>query len=124
MKIIKEFQDIKSTFDNITEQKLGNAGDVELKLKINEQKQDDIDNLVSSITQNVNQIVQIEKFFPMFDSYFESKNYIENKVDVKTIKTIVVPFIKDILEKYNEMNNDQLDIISQQEKEISDSKIN
>ena len=117
---IKEFQDIKSTFDNITEQKLGNAGDVELKLKINEQKQDDIDNLVSSITQNVNQIVQIEKFFPMFESYFESKNYIENKVDVKTIKTIVVPFIKDILEKYNEMNNDQLDIISQQEKEISD----
>ena len=47
---IKEFQDIKSTFDNITEQKLGNAGNVELKLKLNEKKQDDIDILVSSIT--------------------------------------------------------------------------
>ena len=117
---IKEFQDIKSTFDNITEQKYGNVGNVELKLKLNEKKQDDIDNLISSIKQNVNQIIQIETFFPMFDSYFESKNYIENKVDVKTIKTIVIPFIKDLLERYNEMNNDQIDIINQQEKEISD----
>ena len=117
---VKEFQDIKSQFDSITEQKVGNAGNVELKLKLNEEKQNDIDNLVSSISQNVNQIIQIEKFFPMFDAYFEAKNYIENKIYVKTLKNIAVPFIKDILEKYNEMNNDQLDIISQHEKEISD----
>ena len=61
---IKEFQDIKSTFDNITEQKLGNAGDVELKLKINEQKQDDIDNLVSSITQMLTKLYKSKNFSP------------------------------------------------------------
>ena len=117
---VKEFQDIKATFDSITEQKEGNAGDVELKLKLNEEKQNDIDNLVSIITKNVNQIILIEKFFPMFDEYFEAKNYIENKIDVKTAKNIVIPFIKDILERYNEMNNDRLEIINQHEKEISD----
>ena len=56
----------------------------------------------------------------MFDAYFEAKNYIENKAYAKSIKSIVVPFVKDILEKYNEMNNDQLDIIALHEKEISD----
>ena len=117
---VKEFQDIKSQFDSITEQRVGNAGNVELKLKLNEEKQNEIDNLVSSISQNVNQIIQIEKFFPMFDAYFEAKNYIENKAYAKSIKSIVVPFVKDILEKYNEMNNDQLDIIALHEKEISD----
>ena len=117
---VKEFQDIKAQFDNITEQKEGNKGDVELKIKLNEEKQNNIDNLINSISQNVNQIVQIDKFFPMFDSYFESKNYLENKIYAKTIKNNVIPFIKDIMEKYNEMNNDQLDLISQHEKEISD----
>ena len=117
---VKEFQDIKSQFDSITEQRVGNAGNVELKLKLNEEKQNEIDNLVSSISQNVNQIIQIEKFFPMFDAYFEAKNYIENKAYAKSIKNIVVPFVKDILEKFNEMNNDQLDIIALHEKEISD----
>ena len=117
---VKEYQDIKSTFESKTDQKQGNAGDVELKIKLNEEKQNDIDNLVSSITQSVNQIVQIEKFFPMFDSYFENKNYIENKIDVKIIKLIVIPFVKEILESYNEMNNNQLDIISEHEKEIED----
>ena len=117
---VKEFQDIKAQFDNITEQKVGNKGDVELKIKLNEEKQNNIDNLINSISQNVNQIVQIDKFFPMFDSYFESKNYLENKIYAKTIKNNVIPFIKDIMEKYNEMNNDQLDLISQHEKEISD----
>ena len=117
---VKEFQDIKAQFDNITEQKEGNKGDVELKIKLNEEKQNNIDNLINSISQNVNQIVQIDKFFPMFDSYFESKNYLENKIYAKAIKNNVIPFIKDIMEKYNEMNNDQLDLISQHEKEISD----
>ena len=117
---VKEFQDLKSQFDSITEQRVGNAGNVELKLKLNEEKQNEIDNLVSSISQNVNQIIQIEKFFPMFDAYFEAKNYIENKAYAKSIKNIVVPFVKDILEKFNEMNNDQLDIIALHEKEISD----
>ncbi len=117
---VKEFQDIKAQFDNITEQKEGNKGDVELKIKLNEEKQNNIDNLINSISQNVNQIVQIDKFFPMFDSYFESKNYLENKIYAKAIKNNVIPFIKDIMEKYNEMNNDQLDLINQHEKEISD----
>ena len=115
---VKEFQDIKSTFDTITEQKEGNSEDVELKLKLNEDKQIDIDNLASNITKNVNQIILIEKFFPMFDAYFDAKNYIENKIDVKTAKNVVIPFIKDIMERYNEMNNE--DIITQHEKEISD----
>ncbi len=117
---VKEFKDIKSTFDDITEKKEGNAGDVELKKRLNEERQNEIDNLVSSITQGVNQILQIEKFFPMFDSYFNAKNYIDNKVYAKTIKNIVIPFVKEILEKYTEMNNEQIDIISQHEKEISD----
>lgn len=53
--------------------KSNNAGDVELKIKLNEEKQNDIDNLASSISQSANQIIQIEKFFPMFDQYFEEK---------------------------------------------------
>lgn len=117
---VKEYQDIKNTFDNLTEKKQGNKGNLDLKIKLNEEKQNDIDNLVSLITQNVNQVLQIEKYFPMFDSYFENKNYLENKIDVKTVKNVVIPFIKDILDKYNEMNNDQLDTINQQEKQISD----
>ena len=117
---VKEYQNIKNEFDNLTEKKQGNKGDVELKIKLNEEKQNDINNLVSLITQNVNQILQIEKFFQMFDSYFENKNYLENKINVKTVKNIIIPFIKDISEKYNEMNNDQVDIIIQHEKEISD----
>ena len=117
---VKEYQEIKNTFDNLTEKKQGNKGDVELKIKLNEGKQNDIDNYISLIKQNVNQVLQIEKFFPMFDSYFENKNYLENKIDVKTVKKIIIPFIKDILDKYNEMNNDQVDIINQHEKEISD----
>ena len=117
---VKEFKDIKTAFENITEKKEENAGDIQLKKKLNDERQDEIDNLVSSINQNVNQILQIEKFFPMFDLYFDAKNYIEHKVYAKTINTIVIPFIKEILEKYNEINNEQIDIISQHEKEISD----
>lgn len=48
------------------------------------------------------------------------KNYIENKIDVKTVKNVVLPFVNDILEKYNEMNNNQLEVIGQHEKEIED----
>ena len=117
---VKEFKDIKTALENITEKKEENAGDVKLKKKLNDERQNEIDNLMSSINQNVNQILQIEKFFPMLDSYFDAKNYIEDKVYAKTINTIVIPFIKEILEKYIEMNNEQIDIISQHEKEISD----
>ena len=117
---VKEYQNIKKEFDNLTEKKQSNKGDVELKIKLNEKKQNDIDNLISLITQNVNQILQIEKFFHMFDSYFGNKNYLENKIDVKTVKEVIISFINDILDKYNEMNNDQIDIINQHEKEISD----
>ena len=117
---VKEFKNIKENYDNLSEQKQGNKGDVELKLKLNEKKQNDIDNLVSSLTQSVNKIIQIETFFPMFDSYFESKNYIENKTEVKTIKNYVIPFINQLLEKFNEMNNEQIEKINLHEKEISD----
>ena len=117
---VKEYQDIVDDFDKISEKKSNNAGDVELKIKLNEEKQNDIDNLASSISQSANQIIQIEKFFPMFDQYFEEKNYIENKIDVKTVKNVVLPFVNDILEKYNEMNNNQLEVIGQHEKEIED----
>ena len=117
---VKEYQELKDSFDEIINKKQGSAGDVELKIKLNEEKQNEIDNLVSSISQNVNQIIQIEKFFPMFDSYFESKNYIENKTDAKTVRNVVIPFINEILEIYREMNINQLDIINQQEKEIED----
>jgi len=117
---VKEYQDIVADFDKISEQKANNAGDVVLKIKLNEEKQNDIDNLASSISQSANQIIQIEKFFPMFDQYFEEKNYIENKIDVKTAKNVVLPFVNDIMEKYNEMNNNQLEVIGQHEKEIED----
>ena len=117
---VKEFKNIKENYDNLTEQKQGNKGDVELKLKLNENKQNDIDNLVTSLTQSVNKIIQIETFFPMFDSYFESKNYIENKTEAKTIKNFVIPFINQLLEKFTEMNNDQIEKINLHEKEISD----
>ena len=117
---VKEYQDIVADFDKISEQKANNAGDVVLKIKLNEEKQNDIDNLASSISQSANQIIQIEKFFPMFDQYFEEKNYIENKINVKTAKNVVLPFVNDIMEKYNEMNNNQLEVIGQHEKEIED----
>ena len=117
---VKEFKDIKENYDNLTEQKQGNKGDVELKMKLNEKKQNDIDNIVNSLIQNVNQNLQIEKFFNMFDSYFEDKNNIENQINVKTVKKVIIPFIKEILERYNEMNNDQIELINQHEKEISD----
>ena len=117
---VKQFKDIKENYDNLTEKKQGNKGDVELKLKLNEDKQNDIDNLVSSLIQNINKIMQIETFFPMLDSYFENKNYIENKTEVKTIKKYVLPFINQLLEKYNDMNNEQIETINLHEKEISD----
>ena len=117
---VKQFKDIKENYDNLTEKKQGNKGDVELKLKLNENKQNDIDNLVSSLIQNINKIMQIETFFPMLDSYFENKNYIENKTEVKTIKKYVLPFINQLLEKYNDMNNEQIETINLHEKEISD----
>ena len=117
---VKQFKDIKENYDNLTEKKQGNKGDVELKLKLNEDKQNDIDNLVSSLIQNINKIMQIETFFPMFDSYFENKNYIENKTEVKSIKKYVLPFINQLLEKYNDMNNEQIETINLHEKEISD----
>ena len=117
---VKQFKDIKENYDNLTEKKQGNKGDVELKLKLNEDKQNDIDNLVSSLIQNINKIMQIETFFPMLDSYFENKNYIENKTEVKSIKKYVLPFINQLLEKYNDMNNEQIETINLHEKEISD----
>ena len=115
---VEEYKNIGAQFENTTAER--NSGNIELRLKLNEEKQNEIDKLVSSITQNVNRNFMIEKFFPMFDSYFDKKNYIENKITVKTVKEIIIPFVKDILNRYNEINNDQLDIISQSEKEISD----
>ena len=45
---------------------------------------------------------------------------IENQINVKTVKKVIIPFIKQVLDKYNEMNNNQIELINQHEKEISD----
>ena len=117
---VKEFQDIKATFDELTSSKAENTGDIELKLKLNEEKQNEINSLVNSLGQSVNQIIQIEKYFNMLDALFQNKDYINNQITVNIIKTIINPFISDLLENYSEMNNNQLDVIAEYEKEIED----
>ena len=117
---VKEFQEIKSHFDELTSEKEGNAGDIELKLKLNEEKQNEINTLVNSLGQGVNQIIQIEKYFNMFDALFQNKDYINNKIPENTIKNIIIPFINDLFENYSEMNNNQLDVIDEYQKEIDD----
>ena len=117
---VKEFQDIKATFDELTSSKEENTGDLDLKLKLNEEKQNEINSLVNSLGQSVNQIIQIEKYFNMFDALFQNKDYINNQINSNTIKTIIIPFISDLIENYTEMNNNQLDVVAEYEKEIED----
>ena len=117
---VKEFQDIKATFDELTSSKEENTGDLDLKLKLNEEKQNEINSLVNSLGQSVNQIIQIEKYFNMFDALFQNKDYINNQINSNTIKTIIIPFISDLVENYTEMNNNQLDVVAEYEKEIED----
>ena len=117
---VKEFQEIKATFDELTSEKEGNSGDIELKLKLNEEKQNEINALTNSLGQSVNQIIQIEKYFNMLDNLFNNKDYINNHINENTIKNIIIPFINDLLENYTEMNNNQLDVIAEYEKEIED----
>ena len=117
---VKEFQDIKATFDELTSSKEENTGDLDLKLKLNEEKQNEINSLVNSLGQSVNQIIQIEKYFNMFDALFQNKDYINNQINANTIKTIIIPFISDLIENYTEMNNNQLDVVAECEKEIED----
>ena len=98
---VKEFQEIKSHFDELTSEKEGNANDIELKLKLNEEKQNEINTLVNSLGQKVNQIIQIEKYFNMFDALFQKKDYINNNIPEDTIKNIIMPFINDLFENYS-----------------------
>ena len=68
---VKEYQDIKSTFDNLTEEKEGNVGDIKFKLKLNSEKQNEVNNLMNTIGQSVNQIILIEKYFSTIDTLFQ-----------------------------------------------------
>ena len=117
---VKEYQDIKSTFDNLTEEKEGNVGDIKLKLKLNSEKQNEVNNIMNTIGQSVNQIILIEKYFSTIDTLFQQKDYINNQINPKALENVIIPFIKDLLENYTELNNNQLDIISEHEKEIED----
>ena len=117
---IKEYQEIKASFDELTSEKEGNNGDRELKLKLNEEKQNEINSLANSLGQSLNQIIQIEKYYNMLDALFQNKDYINNQINVNSIKNIIIPFINDLNEIYSEMNNNQLDIIAEYEKEIED----
>ena len=117
---VKEFQDIKATFDELTSSKENKSGDIELKLKLNEEKQKEINTITNSLGQSVNQIVQIEKYFHMFDTLFQTKDYINNIIKENTVKNTIIPFISDLLENYSEINNNQLDAIAEYEKEIED----
>ena len=56
----------------------------------------------------------------MFDALFQNKDYINNQINANTIKTIIIPFISDLIENYTEMNNNQLDVVAECEKEIED----
>ena len=115
---VKEFQEIKASFDELTSSKEQSNGNV--KLKLNEEKQNEINNFINSLSKNVNQIIQIENYFNMFDALFQNKDYINNQINASTVKNIVIPFITDLLENYSEMNNNQLDAISEYEKELED----
>ena len=117
---VKEFQDIKATFDELTSSKENKSGDIDLKLKLNEEKQKEINTITNSLGQSVNQIVQIEKYFHMFDTLFQTKDYINNIIKENTVKNTIIPFISDLLENYSEINNNQLDAIAEYEKEIED----
>ena len=117
---VKEFQDIKATFDELTSSKENKSGDIELKLKLNEEKQKEINTITNSLGQSVNQIVQIEKYFHMLDTLFQTKDYINNIIKENTVKNTIIPFISDLLENYSEINNNQLDAIAEYEKEIED----
>lgn len=98
----------------------GEAGGLEIKLKMNEEKQKNIEDLVKKLTQDCKPILQIEKFFIMFDKYFSSKNYENDSVDIKIYKNIVIPFLDDILETYNNQNMEKLEIISIYNKQLED----
>ena len=56
----------------------------------------------------------------MFDALFQKKDYINNNIPEDTIKNIIMPFINDLFENYSEMNNNQLDVIDEYQKEIDD----
>ena len=56
----------------------------------------------------------------MLDALFQNKDYINNQISANTVKNIVIPFISDLLENYSEMNNNQLDVITEYEKELED----
>ena len=119
---VKEFQEIKASFDKLTSSKNENTDNVEikLKLKLNEQKQKKINDLINSLGKSVNQIIQIEKYFNMFEALFQNKDYINNQISANAVKNIIIPFISDLLENYSEINNNQLDVIEECEKELED----
>ena len=90
---VKEFQDIKATFDELTSSKENKSGDIELKLKLNEEKQKEINTITNSLGQSVNQIVQIEKYFHMLDTLFQTKDYINNIIKENTVKNTIINVI-------------------------------
>ena len=71
---MKEFQDIKATFDKLTSYKENKSGDIDLKLKLNEEKQKEINNITNALGQSINQIVKIQKYFNMLDTLFQTKD--------------------------------------------------
>ena len=46
---MKEFQDIKVTFDKLASSKENKSGDIDLKLKLNEEKQKEINNITNAL---------------------------------------------------------------------------
>ena len=70
---MKEFQDIKATFDKLTSYKENKSGDIDLKLKLNEEKQKEINNITNALGQSKIQIVKIQKYFNMLDTLFQTK---------------------------------------------------
>ena len=71
---MKEFQDIKVTFDKLTSYKENKSGNIDLKLKLNEEKQKEINNITNALVQSINQIVKIEKYLHKFDTLFQTKD--------------------------------------------------
>ena len=104
---IKYFEDIKS------QMKVKSPNSEEIKYKIDE-KIKDIDNLVTFISGEANKILQIENYFEFLDSCYE------NVVTIETIKSLIIPFFKQMLEKYEQFKLEQSENIIDIENEIQD----
>lgn len=118
---VNEYKNIRGLYKKDIEKKQDTTGDIQLKIKLNEDNKENIENLMNELIQATDPILQMEKFFPMFDKYFDNKNYFDNdKISQNVFANILIPFLQDVLESYTNRFNEKDEIISQYEKELTD----